>query len=57
MTEGGDGSDNYDKLASYENSDDIKPYTSLQTNQPSTYGPHRLSTTTKDIGVYEIPDV
>ncbi|KAK7489627.1 hypothetical protein BaRGS_00019022, partial [Batillaria attramentaria] len=40
-----DGSDNYDKLASYENSDDIKPYTSLQTNQPSTHGPHTRKTT------------
>ncbi|KAK7489622.1 hypothetical protein BaRGS_00019017, partial [Batillaria attramentaria] len=40
-----DGSDNYDKLASYENSDDIKPYTSLQTHQPSTHGPYTLKTT------------
>ncbi|KAK7452250.1 hypothetical protein BaRGS_00039761, partial [Batillaria attramentaria] len=47
----------YDKLASYENSDDIKPYTSLQANQPSARGPHTRTTTPSDSSLYEIPDV
>ncbi|KAK7489716.1 hypothetical protein BaRGS_00019111 [Batillaria attramentaria] len=42
----GDGPHNYDKLASYENSDDIKPYTSLQTKQPSSHGPQDANTMT-----------
>ncbi|KAK7489711.1 hypothetical protein BaRGS_00019106, partial [Batillaria attramentaria] len=42
----GDGPHNYDKLASYENSDDIKPYTSLQTKQPSPHGPQDADTMT-----------
>ncbi|KAK7452249.1 hypothetical protein BaRGS_00039760, partial [Batillaria attramentaria] len=44
--EQGDVSHNYDTARSYENADDIRFYTSLETNQPSTHGPQYANTTT-----------
>ncbi|KAK7452245.1 hypothetical protein BaRGS_00039756, partial [Batillaria attramentaria] len=44
--EQGDVSHNYDTPRSYENADDIRFYTSLETNQPSTHGPQDANTTT-----------